>query len=75
MLSNMAITTFKVLKLDCHSCSMVMEGICEDTPGVKKAEVHATKRLLVVEHEETVSVEQLTQALTVEGYPVEQLTA
>lgn len=64
-------TTFKVLKLDCHSCVLVMEGICEDTPGVKKAEVNAVKRILVVEHEETVQQETLKQALDAQGYPVE----
>ncbi len=64
-------TTFKVLKLDCHSCALVMEGICEDTPGVKKAEVNSVKRTLVVEHEETVQRETLKQALDAQGYPVE----
>lgn len=67
----MATTTFKVLKLDCHSCSMIMEGICEDTVGVKKAEVNSRKRELVVEHEDGVTSEQLKQALDAEGYPVE----
>lgn len=71
----MATTTFKVLKMDCHSCAIVMEGLCEDTPGVKKAEVNAVKRILVVEHEETVVPEQLSQVLADEGYPVEHLAA
>lgn len=69
----MTTTTFKVLRLDCHSCSMVMEGICEDTAGVKKAEVNSSKRELVVEHEDGVSPEQLKQALDAEGYPVEPI--
>lgn len=73
MPSNMK-TTFKVLKLDCHSCSMVMEGICEDAPGVKKAEVNSIKRILVVEHEETIQPERLKQLLDEEGYPVEHVT-
>lgn len=64
-------TTFKVLRLDCHSCSMVMEGICEDTPGVKKAEVNSRKRELVVEHEDTMQSMELKKALDAEGYPVE----
>lgn len=50
---------------------MVMEGICEDTPGVTKAEVNTGKRLLTVEHDESVKPEQLKQALDKEGYPVE----
>ncbi len=50
---------------------MVIEGICEDTPGVKKAEVNTGKRLLTVEHDESVKPEQLKRALDKEGYPVE----
>lgn len=50
---------------------MVMEGICEDTPGVSKAEVNARNRQLTVEHDETVKPEQLKHALDVEGYPVD----
>ena len=52
---------------------MVMEGICEDTPGVTKAEVHVNKRQLVVEHDESVKPESLKQALDAEGYPVEKV--
>lgn len=50
---------------------MVMEGICEDTPGVKKAEVNSRKRELVVEHEDTMQSMELKKALDAEGYPVE----
>jgi copper chaperone CopZ len=64
-------TTFKVKKLDCASCAMVIEGICEDTPGVTKAEVNAGKKQLVVEHDESVELEKLKAALTKEGYPVQ----
>ncbi len=64
-------TTFKVLKYDCASCALVMEGICEDTLGVSKAEVNSLKRLLTVEHDESVTPAQLIKALTIEGYPVD----
>ena len=64
-------TTFKVKKIDCPSCVMVMEGICEDTPGITKAEVNVGKKQLVVEHDESVKLEQLKAALDKEGYPVE----
>lgn len=64
-------TTFKVKKLDCASCAMVIEGICEDTPGVTKAEVNAGKKQLVVEHDESVGIEQLKAVLEKEGYPVQ----
>lgn len=67
----MKTTTFKVLKYDCASCAMVMEGICEDMPGVQKAEVNAFKRLLTVEHDASVKPEDLKKTLDAEGYPVE----
>lgn len=67
-------TTFKVKHLDCTSCAMVMEGICEDTPGVKKAEVNAGKRQLIIEHDELVELEMIKKALDKEGYPVEEVT-
>ncbi len=66
-------TTFKVLKYDCASCALVMEGICEDTPGVTKAEVNSLRRTLTVEHDEQVTPEQLSAALGAEDYPVERI--
>lgn len=71
----MSTTIFKVLKYDCASCAIVMEGICEDTPGVTKAEVNARARTLMVEHDESVQPDQLASALTDEGYPVEKSNA
>lgn len=68
-------SVFKVLKYDCASCAMVMEGICEDTPGVTKAEINVGKRLLTVDHETSVSPEKLKSALEQEGYPVESVVA
>lgn len=67
----MITSTFKVLKHDCASCAMVMEGICEDTPGVKKAEVNSRAMTLTVEHDDVVQPEALKKALAAEGYPVE----
>ena len=67
------ITKYIIHKLDCHSCAMVIEGICEDTPGVKKAEVNPKKRVLTVEHDESVQPGSLKQSLDQEGYPVEVL--
>lgn len=67
----MKTTTFKVKKYDCASCALVMEGVCEDTPGVKKAEVNPRAKTLTVEHDEQVDPEALAKALDQEGYPVE----
>jgi len=67
----MKTTTFKVLHYDCASCAIVMEGICEDTSGVTKANVNALKRTLTVEHDDSVDPAQLAKSLADEGYPVE----
>lgn len=67
----MTTTEFKVLKLDCASCSITIEGICEDVPGVKKAEVNSRNRTLKVEHDDTVQAAALQKALADEGYPIE----
>lgn len=72
-LSNMPTTTFKILNLECLSCAMEMEGICEEKPGVKKAEVNTMKQTIKVEHENTVDPTSLKKALDDEGYPVEAL--
>ncbi|MBI5404867.1 MAG: heavy-metal-associated domain-containing protein [Candidatus Kerfeldbacteria bacterium] len=68
----MTTSRFNVLKVDCASCVMVIEGICEDTAGVKTAEVNARQRTLTVEHDANiVSADRLAKILSDEGYPVE----
>lgn len=64
-------TTFKIKKFDCASCAIAMEGICEDTPGVSKAEVKVNHRLLEVEHDASLQPDTLAKTLDAEGYPVE----
>lgn len=66
-------TVLKVIKYDCASCAMMMEGICEDTAGVTKAEVNASKKTLTIEHEPGLDLDQLRAALAHEGYPVERI--
>lgn len=66
-------TTYKVLKLECSSCAILMEEISEETPGVKRAEVNAHKRTLAVEHEDETALEKLECALAEQGYPIERL--
>lgn len=70
----MTTTTFKVLHYDCASCALVMEGVCEDTPGVTKATVNALQRTLTVEHDDHLPTDRLAQALADEGYPVERVS-
>lgn len=64
-------STFTIHKLDCHSCAMMIEGICEDLGGVEKAEVNARQRRLVVEHDQAVAPADIQTALSAAGYPVE----
>lgn len=66
-------STFTVKKIDCTSCVIAMEGICEDTPGVSKAEVNAREKKLTVEHDDSVKPATLAEALGKEGYPVEPI--
>lgn len=63
-------STFAIHKLDCHSCAMMIEGICEDLPGVNKAEVKTRERRLVVEHQESLDPKTVAAALDQGGYPV-----
>ncbi len=64
-------TSYKVLHFNCASCALVMEGVCEDTPGVQKAVVNGRKKILTVDHDESVDLVKLTGALKDAGYPVE----
>lgn len=67
----MSTTTFAVKKMDCQSCAIAIEGICEDTAGVTKAEVNARTKTLTVEHAESVDLVALATSLDAEGFPVE----
>lgn len=69
----MTTSKFKIKRIDCSSCAMVIEGICEDTAGVSKAVVNSLKRTLEVSHDDSVSPTALAKALETEGYPVEQI--
>jgi cation transport ATPase len=64
-------TIFQIKNLDCPSCAMAIEGICEDQPRVKKACVHVGKKQLVIEHEADAAINQLKSVLGREGYEVE----
>ena len=67
------ITSYTIHHLDCHSCAILIEGICEDIAGVDKAEVKATKKILKVSHNlsDTTIIEK---TLSAEGYPVELIS-
>ncbi len=63
-------TEFTVHKIECQSCVIMIESVCEDFPGVKKAEVQSRHRKLLVEHDASMNVQKLQETLTAAGYPV-----
>jgi copper chaperone CopZ len=65
-------TIYDIKKLDCQSCAMMIEGICEDMNGVQRAEVRIRQRQLDVEHDDHVTAEQIEKILSEAGYPVAQ---
>lgn len=54
----MATTDFTIVGRRGASCAMVMEGVCEDTPGVQKTQVNGRARTLTVDHDDSVKPEQ-----------------
>ena len=51
---------------------MMIEGICEDLTGVQRAEVKVVQRQLLVDHDASVSADDIQRALAEGGYPVQQ---
>lgn len=66
-------TTLKVTKMECSSCAILMEEICEETTGVTRAEVDARKRTIAIECDSENALHAAMDALAKEGYPVEPL--
>ena len=61
--------TYKVLDMHCANCSMRIESIEDDLPGVKQVSASYHKQQMVVEFDETrVSDEQIIAAVKKKGY-------
>lgn len=61
--------TFNVPDMHCSSCSMKLESIEDDLPGIKEINASYHKQQMVVEFDETqVSDEQIIAAAKKKGY-------
>ena len=60
---------FHIPQMHCPSCAMLVEGIEEDLEGIKMAKANVRSKTLVVEHDESVSTDQIISAVEqVSGY-------
>lgn len=61
--------TFRVPDMHCANCSMRIESIEDDLPGIKEVNASYHKQNLVVEYDETkVSEDQIVAAVKKKGY-------
>lgn len=61
--------TFSVPDMHCSSCSMKLESIEDDLPGIKEINASYHKQQMIVEFDETqVSDEQIIAAAKRKGY-------
>ena len=66
----MPTTTLHLTELGCVSCVIDIEGALETIPGVARAEVHAGRQEVIVDHSPDVSRDALASALAAAGHPV-----
>lgn len=65
---------FKIVDMDCTSCSITIDGDLEDAKGVKSAKTSYAKSLTEIEFDPTkVSEEQLKAIIKQAGYTVQPL--
>ena len=65
---------FRVEGMSCSSCSMNVEGIEDDLPGIQRVSASYKKGNMVVEYDETkVSEAQIIAAVEKKGYRAEAL--
>ena len=63
--------TFRVPNMHCSNCSMKLESIEDDLPGIKEINASYHKQQMMVAFDETqVSVEQILAAVRKKGYRV-----
>jgi copper chaperone CopZ len=64
--------TFKVPDMHCANCSMHLESIEDDLPGIKEISASYHKQTMIVEFDELkVSVDQILAAVKKKGYQAE----
>lgn len=62
-------TKLRVEGMSCPNCQRHAKEALEEVAGVLRAEVSLEAKEAAVEHEDTVTVQQLIDAVTEEGYP------
>ena len=61
--------TFRIPDMHCANCSMRIEGIEDDLPGIKEVSASYHKQQMVVEYDETrLSDDQIIAAVKKKGY-------
>ena len=66
--------TFRVPDMHCPNCSMALESLEDDLPGVKQISASYHKKQMVVEFDEgKLSVEQIIAAAKKKGYQAEAM--
>ena len=61
--------TFRISDMHCANCSMRIESIEDDLPGIKEVNASYHKQNMVVEYDETqLTEEQIVAAIKKKGY-------
>ncbi len=66
-------TKLRVEGMSCGNCQRHAKNALEDVEGVLSAEVSLEAKEAVVEHEDSVTAQQLIKAVSEEGYPASLL--
>jgi copper chaperone len=62
-------TTFKITKMHCVSCSMLIDTVLEELPGVKSAQTSFAEKTTTVEYDATkVTPKQIIEIIKKENY-------
>lgn len=61
-------TDLKIEGMTCEHCARAVRGALEGVPGVSRAEVNLLRGHASVEHEASVSVDAMAEAVDKEGY-------
>jgi copper chaperone CopZ len=61
--------TYQIQGMECSNCPMILEGIEDDLPGIRKVSASYQKAQMVVEFDEAlVSESQIMAAIEKKGY-------
>jgi copper chaperone CopZ len=61
--------TFRIMDMYCANCSMRVESIEDDLPGIKQVSASYHKQQMVVEYDDTtVTDDQIVEAVKKKGY-------